>query len=191
MFLNACPSYTLHRRMQTLLTSPLLCAVWPGLQGFFMKGFVVCFFFFILHWAWTLPLHLPTPLLFLSKGLSLQLTTREENWLPPSFLCQPFSPEEEGSSDDPVLCSAGGNLCFISCHPGLEGDGRKNPRLWRFGKDAEAHLCPPLCAERPVVLTMLTSTAITGTSSCDWVGRTQAGLRELPPFSLTSPLHPP
>lgn len=41
MFLNASPSYTLHRHMQTLLTSPLLCAVWPGLQGFFMKGFVV------------------------------------------------------------------------------------------------------------------------------------------------------
>lgn len=31
MFLNAFPSYMLHKHMQTLLTSPLLCAVWPGL----------------------------------------------------------------------------------------------------------------------------------------------------------------
>lgn len=175
MFLNASPSYTLHRHMLTLLTSPLLCAVWPGLQGFFMKGFVVWFFFFsfcigveLCHCTSSSPL----PFCFyLRVYLFSSRQGKRADFLHP-FLCQPFSPEEEGSSDDPVLCSAGGDLCFSSCHPGLEGDGRKNPRLWRFGKDAEAHLCSPPCAELPVVVTVLTSTAITGTSSWEqlsWV----------------------
>lgn len=160
--------------MLTLLTSPLLCAVWPGLQGFFMKGFVVWFFFsfFIGVELCHCTSSSPHPFCFyLRVYLFSPRQGKRADFLHP-FLCQPFSPEEEGSSDDPVLCSAGGNLCFISCHPGLEGDGRKNPRLWRFGKDAEAHLCPPLCAELPVVVTVLTSTAITGTSSWEqlsWV----------------------
>lgn len=119
-------------------------------QGFLKKVFLFC----------VRPVFLPF-CFYLRAYLSSWQGKRTDLLHP--FLCQSSCPEEEGSSDDPVLCSVGGSLCLLSCHPGMEGVGRKDPWVWRFGKDADAHLRPPLWAGLPVVLTaVLVGTAITG-----------------------------